>query len=148
MKYFLKYQIRSISCEFIINAYISANYNKYNLVCRFAGNLWWEWMLELEIYFYMRLFCIIILYSLLYVFMYFTLNKSFMLFFFQCLFLYHCIFGLQTLMVWLWGVNLWVFSHSSVNYSKIFDLDNNHHLSHIDIWKVSLIIIQTACVSF
>ena len=38
-------------------------------------------------------------------------------------------------MVWLWGVNLWVFAQSSINYSKIFDLDHNH-LTHWDIWKV------------
>lgn len=42
---------------------------------------------------------------------------------------------LQTLMVWLWGVNLWVFAQSTVNYSKIFDLDLTH-LTHREIWKV------------
>ena len=47
------------------------------------------------------------------------------------------IFGLflQTMMVWLWGVNLWVFAQSSVNCAKIFDLDNNH-LTHRETWKV------------
>lgn len=38
-------------------------------------------------------------------------------------------------MVWLWGVNLWVFSQGSVNYAKVFDLDHNH-LTHREMWKV------------
>jgi len=42
---------------------------------------------------------------------------------------------LQAMMVWLWGVNLWVFSQSTVNYAKIFDLDHTH-LTHREIWKV------------
>ena len=42
---------------------------------------------------------------------------------------------MQTMMVWLWGVNLWVFLQASVNYAKIFDLDQNH-LTHREIWKV------------
>ncbi|MBA0549665.1 hypothetical protein Golob_020684, partial [Gossypium lobatum] len=41
---------------------------------------------------------------------------------------------LQTTMVWLWGINLWVFSRSNINYAKIFDLDQNH-LTHREIWK-------------
>ncbi|XP_058108477.1 uncharacterized protein LOC131251642 isoform X2 [Magnolia sinica] len=52
-------------------------------------------------------------------------------------FLYYNPFLLVTMMVWLWGVNLWVFAQSSVNYSKIFDLDPTH-LTHRDIWKVIL----------
>ena len=43
---------------------------------------------------------------------------------------------LQTMMVWFWGINLWVFAQANVNYSKIFDLDQNH-LSHREIWKVT-----------
>ncbi|PRQ57780.1 hypothetical protein RchiOBHm_Chr1g0352051 [Rosa chinensis] len=46
---------------------------------------------------------------------------------------------LQTLMVWLWGVNLWVFSQANIGYAKIFDLDQNH-LTHKEVWKVSLYI--------
>lgn len=42
---------------------------------------------------------------------------------------------LQTMMVWLWGINLWFFSQANVNYAKIFDLDQNH-LTHREIWKV------------
>ena len=42
---------------------------------------------------------------------------------------------IQTMMVWLWGVNLWVFLQSTVSYAKVFDLDQNH-LSHKEIWKV------------
>ncbi|RWR75666.1 SPX and EXS domain-containing protein 1 [Cinnamomum micranthum f. kanehirae] len=49
-------------------------------------------------------------------------------------FLYYNPLLLMTMMVWLWGVNLWVFAQSSVNYAKIFDLDNNH-LTHREIWK-------------
>ncbi|XP_034204028.1 SPX and EXS domain-containing protein 1-like isoform X4 [Prunus dulcis] len=54
-------------------------------------------------------------------------------------FLYYNPLLLVTLMVWLWGVNLWVFSQSNVGYAKIFDLDQNH-LTHKEIWKVSLYI--------
>lgn len=39
------------------------------------------------------------------------------------------------MMVWLWGVNLWVFAQSNVNYVKIFDLDQDH-LTHREVWKV------------
>jgi hypothetical protein len=41
----------------------------------------------------------------------------------------------QTMMVWLWGVNLWDFAQSTISYAKIFDLDQNH-LTHREIWKV------------
>jgi hypothetical protein len=40
-------------------------------------------------------------------------------------------------MIWLWGVNLWVFAQSSVNYAKVFDLSQTH-LSHREIWRVCL----------
>ncbi|URE18848.1 EXS family [Musa troglodytarum] len=49
-------------------------------------------------------------------------------------FLYFNPLLLVTLMVWLWGVNLWIFSQSSVNYAKVFDLDHTH-LTHREIWK-------------
>ncbi|THU74200.1 hypothetical protein C4D60_Mb04t30860 [Musa balbisiana] len=52
-------------------------------------------------------------------------------------FLYFNPLLLVTLMVWLWGVNLWVFSQSSVNYAKVFDLDHTH-LTYREIWKVIL----------
>jgi len=42
---------------------------------------------------------------------------------------------IQTMMVWLWGVNLWVFLQSTVSYTKVFDLDQNH-LTHKETWKV------------
>eukprot|EP00252_Welwitschia_mirabilis_P017124 TRINITY_DN3800_c0_g1_i1.p1 TRINITY_DN3800_c0_g1~~TRINITY_DN3800_c0_g1_i1.p1 ORF type:complete len:463 (-),score=53.29 TRINITY_DN3800_c0_g1_i1:221-1609(-) len=51
-------------------------------------------------------------------------------------FLFYNPLFLTAMMVWLWGVNLWVFSHSSVNYAKIFDLDHNH-LTHVEIWKIA-----------
>ncbi|KAF1899802.1 hypothetical protein Lal_00019934 [Lupinus albus] len=53
-------------------------------------------------------------------------------------FLYYNPLLLATLMVWLWGVNLWFFAHGSVNYAKIFDLDQTH-LTHREIWKVTII---------
>ncbi|KMZ71431.1 Xenotropic and polytropic retrovirus receptor [Zostera marina] len=65
-------------------------------------------------------------------------------------FLYYNPLLLITLMVWLWGLNLWVFSHSSVSYSKIFDLDHNH-LSHIDIWKSATwmtVIVPTSMTAY
>ncbi|KAM7270625.1 hypothetical protein ACFE04_029839 [Oxalis oulophora] len=52
-------------------------------------------------------------------------------------FLYYNPLLLVTLMVWLWGVNLWVFSQANVNYTKIFDLDQNH-LTHRETWRVLL----------
>lgn len=52
-------------------------------------------------------------------------------------FLYYNPLLLVTMMFWLWGINLWVFSQGSVNYSKIFDLDQNH-LSYREIWKCSI----------
>lgn len=51
-------------------------------------------------------------------------------------FLYFNPLLLAALMVWLWGINLWVFAQGGVNYAKIFDLDQNH-LTHGEIWKVS-----------
>ncbi|KAK1314151.1 hypothetical protein QJS10_CPA06g00119 [Acorus calamus] len=52
-------------------------------------------------------------------------------------FLYYNPLLLVSMTVWLWGVNLWVFSQSSVSYPKIFDLDHTH-LTHREIWKVIL----------
>ncbi|KAM7274799.1 hypothetical protein ACFE04_016665 [Oxalis oulophora] len=49
-------------------------------------------------------------------------------------FLYYNPLLLVTMMVWLWGVNLWVFSQANVNYANIFDLDQNH-ITHREIWK-------------
>ncbi|OMO60172.1 hypothetical protein CCACVL1_24349 [Corchorus capsularis] len=49
-------------------------------------------------------------------------------------FLYYNPLLLVTTVVWLWGINLWVFSQSNVNYAKIFDLNQNH-LTHREIWK-------------
>ncbi|KHG03757.1 SPX and EXS domain-containing 1 [Gossypium arboreum] len=49
-------------------------------------------------------------------------------------FLYYNPLLLVTMMVWLWGVCLWVFSQSTISYVKIFDIDQNH-LTHREIWK-------------
>ncbi|KAI7732602.1 hypothetical protein M8C21_023748, partial [Ambrosia artemisiifolia] len=65
-------------------------------------------------------------------------------------FLYYNPLLLVTAAVWFWGANLWVFSQSNVNYSKIFDLDQNH-LTHKDIWKCAIwmtIIVPTSMTSY
>ncbi|KAK9147699.1 hypothetical protein Scep_006456 [Stephania cephalantha] len=65
-------------------------------------------------------------------------------------FLYFNPLLLTTMMVWLWGVNLWVFDQSTVNYPKIFDLDQNH-LTHREIWKSATwmtIIVPTSMTSY
>ncbi|XVE77048.1 hypothetical protein DITRI_Ditri13aG0030600 [Diplodiscus trichospermus] len=65
-------------------------------------------------------------------------------------FLYYNPLLLVTMMVWLWGVCLWVFSQSTINYAKIFDLDQNH-LSHREIWKCSMwmtIIVPTSMTAY
>ncbi|KAJ1426852.1 EXS, C-terminal [Sesbania bispinosa] len=57
---------------------------------------------------------------------------------------------MQTMMVWLWGVNLWVFLQSNVSYAKVFDLDQNH-LTHKEIWKCSTwmtIIVPTSMTAY
>uniref|UniRef100_M4D705 EXS domain-containing protein n=1 Tax=Brassica campestris TaxID=3711 RepID=M4D705_BRACM len=55
------------------------------------------------------------------------------LFFYET-FLYYNPLLLITMMVWLWGVNLWVFSRTGVDYAAIFYLGPDHH-SHKEIWK-------------
>ncbi|GKV12996.1 hypothetical protein SLEP1_g24076 [Rubroshorea leprosula] len=65
-------------------------------------------------------------------------------------FLYYNPLLLVTMIFWLWGVSLWVFSQGSVNYAKIFDLDQNH-LTHKDIWKCSVwmtIIVPTSMTAY
>ncbi|KAH9627372.1 hypothetical protein KSS87_001211 [Heliosperma pusillum] len=65
-------------------------------------------------------------------------------------FLYYNPLLLVTLMVWLWGINLWVFSQASVNYIKMFDLDQNH-LTHSEIWKCAMwmtIVVPTSMTAY
>ncbi|KAL4368287.1 hypothetical protein GQ457_05G000410 [Hibiscus cannabinus] len=65
-------------------------------------------------------------------------------------FLYYNPLLLVTMMVWLWGVCLWVFSQSTVNYARVFDLDQNH-LTHKEIWKCSVwmtIIVPTSMTAY
>ncbi|KAK7295014.1 hypothetical protein RJT34_17917 [Clitoria ternatea] len=65
-------------------------------------------------------------------------------------FLYYNPLLLVTMMVWLWGVNVWVFLQSNVSYPKIFDLDQNH-LTHKEIWKCSTwmtIIVPTSMTAY
>ncbi|KAF3634380.1 putative protein BRASSINAZOLE-RESISTANT 1-like [Capsicum annuum] len=51
-------------------------------------------------------------------------------------FLYYNPLLLVTLVVWFWGMNLWVFSQANVDFARIFDVDRNH-LTHREIWKVT-----------
>ncbi|XP_050248065.1 uncharacterized protein LOC126695381 isoform X2 [Quercus robur] len=65
-------------------------------------------------------------------------------------FLYYNPLLLVTLMVWLWGINLWVFSQANVSYAKIFDLDQSH-LTHREIWKCATwmtIIVPTSMTAY
>lgn len=65
-------------------------------------------------------------------------------------FLYYNPLLLVTLTVWLWGINLWVFSLSTVNYAKIFDLDQSH-LTHREIWKCATwmtIVVPTSMTAY
>lgn len=65
-------------------------------------------------------------------------------------FLYYNPLLLVTMMVWLWGVNLWVFAQSTVSYAKVFDLDQNH-LTHREIWKVATwmtIVVPTSMTAY
>nr|CAD1818865.1 unnamed protein product [Ananas comosus var. bracteatus] len=65
-------------------------------------------------------------------------------------FLYYNPLLLVTLTVWLWGINLWVFSQSSVNYAKVFDLAQNH-LTHREIWKCATwmtIVVPTSMTAY
>ncbi|XP_061376060.1 uncharacterized protein LOC133318121 isoform X1 [Gastrolobium bilobum] len=65
-------------------------------------------------------------------------------------FLYYNPLLLATLMVWLWGINLWFFSQGSVNYAKIFDLDQNH-LTHREVWKCATwmtVIVPTSMTAY
>jgi EXS family len=48
-------------------------------------------------------------------------------------------------MVWLWGINLWVFAQSSVSYARVFDLDHSH-LMHHEIWKVWNLFSERLCL--
>ncbi|PHT98069.1 hypothetical protein BC332_33003 [Capsicum chinense] len=49
-------------------------------------------------------------------------------------FLYYNPLLLVTLVVWFWGMNLWVFAQANVDFARIFDVDRNH-LTHREIWK-------------
>lgn len=51
-------------------------------------------------------------------------------------FLYYSPLLMIAFMLWLWGINVYGFSHSRVSYPKVFDLDHNH-LTHRDIWRIA-----------
>ncbi|KAK0589478.1 hypothetical protein LWI29_014921 [Acer saccharum] len=65
-------------------------------------------------------------------------------------FLYYNPLLLVTMMVWFWGVNLWVFAQANVGYAKIFDL-NQDHLTHREIWKCATwmtIVVPTSMTAY
>lgn len=65
-------------------------------------------------------------------------------------FLYYNPLLLVTFVVWLWGINLWVFAQANVGYAKIFDLDQNH-LTHNEIWKSATwmtVIVPTSMTAY
>ncbi|KAI4334083.1 hypothetical protein L6164_018818 [Bauhinia variegata] len=65
-------------------------------------------------------------------------------------FLYYNPLLLVTLMVWLWGINLWFFAQAGINYAKIFDLEQNH-LTYREIWKCATwmtIIVPTSMTAY
>ncbi|KAJ3678659.1 hypothetical protein LUZ60_002462 [Juncus effusus] len=71
------------------------------------------------------------------------------LFFYEA-FLYYNPLLLVNLMVWLWGINLWIFSQSPVSYARVFDFDKSH-LTHNEIWKCAkwmTIIVPTSMTSY
>ncbi|KAG8389962.1 hypothetical protein BUALT_Bualt01G0034000 [Buddleja alternifolia] len=71
------------------------------------------------------------------------------LFFYEA-FLYYNPLLLLTMMVWLWGINVWVFAQSNVNYAKFFDLDESH-LTHREIWKCATwmgIVVPTSMTAY
>ncbi|XP_020587548.1 SPX and EXS domain-containing protein 5-like isoform X2 [Phalaenopsis equestris] len=65
-------------------------------------------------------------------------------------FLYYNPLLLVTFTVFLWGVNLWIFSQSSVSYSNVFDLNHNY-LTHREIFKCATwmaIVVPTSMTAY
>lgn len=65
-------------------------------------------------------------------------------------FLYYNPLFLVVMMVWLWGLNVWVFTASRINYAKVFELDNTH-LTHKEIWMFAswvTVIVMTSTSSY
>ncbi|CAM6016268.1 unnamed protein product [Sphagnum balticum] len=56
--------------------------------------------------------------------------------FFLEVYLYYNPVFLTALMVWLWGVNVYVFLNARIPYAKVFELEHIH-LTHQEIWKVA-----------
>jgi hypothetical protein len=55
--------------------------------------------------------------------------------FFLEVYLYYNPVFLTALMVWLWGINIYVFLNARIPYAKVFELEHIH-LTHHEIWKV------------
>ncbi|CAM6061885.1 unnamed protein product [Sphagnum tenellum] len=56
--------------------------------------------------------------------------------FFLEVYLYYNPVFLTALMVWLWGINIYVFLNARIPYAKVFELEHIH-LTHHEIWKVA-----------
>ncbi|GBG68344.1 hypothetical protein CBR_g2888 [Chara braunii] len=67
-------------------------------------------------------------------------------------FVYYNPLVVVVIVLWLWGINLYVFANSRVSYSKIFEFDHGH-LTHGDIWKIAgwlstLLAVCAACCMY
>nr|XP_024384774.1 SPX and EXS domain-containing protein 5-like isoform X2 [Physcomitrium patens] len=51
-------------------------------------------------------------------------------------YLYYNPVFLMSAMVWLWGVDVWVFLTARFPYARVFELDPNH-ITHHEIWKIA-----------
>eukprot|EP00897_Mesotaenium_endlicherianum_P005248 jgi/Mesen1/4751/ME000242S03926 len=67
------------------------------------------------------------------------------LFFYEAFLYYNPLFMIA-FMLWLWGINVYGFSHSRVSYPKIFDLDHNH-LTHDEVWRIAAGLTVTVLTS-
>ncbi|CAK9223805.1 unnamed protein product [Sphagnum troendelagicum] len=56
--------------------------------------------------------------------------------FFYEAYLYYNPMFLMSMMVWLWGLNMYGFLEARIPYAKVFDLEYDH-LTHHDIWKIA-----------
>lgn len=65
-------------------------------------------------------------------------------------FLYYNPLFLVAMMIWFWGINVWVFMISRINYAKVFELDTTH-LTAKDIWMLAswmTVIVLTSMTSY
>lgn len=65
-------------------------------------------------------------------------------------FLYYNPLLLVGMMIWLWGINIWVFMTCRINYAKIFELDSSH-LSYKETWTIAswvTVIVLTSMTAY